>query len=100
MKTLNLSEAAAFLHMHPEEVRMRAKRGIIPGAKIGRRWVFIEEDLADFVRSLYPEKRQALPVKNSLLEDVDRSSGTTSSRKRMKEYEDLLNLAPKRRRRG
>jgi hypothetical protein len=41
MKTLNLREAAAFLHMHPEEVRMRAKHGIIPGAKVGRRWVFI-----------------------------------------------------------
>jgi hypothetical protein len=100
MKTLNLSEAAAFLHMHPEEVRMRAKRAIIPGAKIGRRWVFIEEDLADFVRSLYPEKRRPLPVKNSVLEIVDRSSGVTSSREAMKEYEDLLNLAPKRRRRG
>jgi Helix-turn-helix domain len=51
MKTLNLREAASFLHMHPEEVRMRAKRGLIPGAKIGRRWVFIEDDLAEFVRS-------------------------------------------------
>src|SRR5665213_1189533 len=51
MKTLNLRKAAAFLHMHPEEVRTRAKRGLIPGAKIGRRWVFIEIDLAEFVRT-------------------------------------------------
>jgi hypothetical protein len=70
MKTLNLSEAAAFLHMHPEEVRTRAKRGIIPGAKIGRRWVFIDVDLADFVRSLYPVRRKALPVWGSLRQDV------------------------------
>jgi len=41
MNTLNLKQAAAFLHMHPEEVRSRAKRGLIPGAKIGRRWVFL-----------------------------------------------------------
>jgi hypothetical protein len=33
MKTLNLHEAATFLHMHPEELRTRAKRGIIPSAK-------------------------------------------------------------------
>ena len=49
-KTLNLHEAAAFLHMHPEEVRKRAKRGLIPGAKAGRCWVFLETDLAEFVR--------------------------------------------------
>ena len=33
MKTLALAEAAAFLHMHPEELRRRAKAGLIPGAK-------------------------------------------------------------------
>jgi len=41
VKTLDLNEAAAFLHMHPEEVRSRAKQGRIPGAKIGRKWVFL-----------------------------------------------------------
>ena len=41
MNTLNLKQAAAFLHMHAEEVRARAKRGLIPGAKAGRRWVFL-----------------------------------------------------------
>ena len=94
MKTLNLREAAAFLHMHPEEVRMRAKRGLIPGAKIGRRWVFIEDDIAEFVRSLYPVKRQALPVRNAALENADRSGG--SSLRTMKEYDELLGLTPRR----
>jgi len=41
MNTLNLKQAAAFLHMHPEEVRSRSKRGVIPGAKVGRKWVFL-----------------------------------------------------------
>jgi hypothetical protein len=27
VKTFDLNEAAAFLHMHPEEVRTRARRG-------------------------------------------------------------------------
>jgi integrase len=62
VKTFDLNEAAAFLHMHPEEVRTRARRGLIPGAKAGRRWVFLEPDLADFVRSQYPVGRQALQV--------------------------------------
>ncbi len=42
VKTLDLHEAAVFLHMHPEEVRTRAKRGLIPGAKTGRRWIFLD----------------------------------------------------------
>ena len=62
MKTLNLSEAAQFLKLHPEEVRRRAKAGIIPGAKLGKRWTFIEVDLADHIRSLYACTRQALQV--------------------------------------
>jgi len=48
--------------MHAEEVRRRAKAGLLPGAKLGKRWVFILEDLAEYVRSHYSESRQALRV--------------------------------------
>src|SRR5579872_5170698 len=96
VKTLNLKEAAAFLHMHPEEVRTRAKRGLIPGAKAGRRWIFLEIDLVEFVRSLYPVRRQALQVTSQ--EAVchlssarsRRCGGSTSSRQTASEYDDLL----------
>ena len=33
-----------------------------PGAKPGRCWIFIEDDLAEYVRSLYAPPRQALQV--------------------------------------
>jgi excisionase family DNA binding protein len=62
MKSLTLEEAALFLKMHPEEVRRRAKAGIIPGVKLGKRWVFIEDDLVAYLRSLYATPRQALQV--------------------------------------
>lgn len=62
MHTLSLVEAAAFLKMHLEEVRRRAKAGILPGAKAGKRWVFIDIDLAEYLRSLYAATRQALRV--------------------------------------
>ncbi|MDV6344783.1 helix-turn-helix domain-containing protein [Nitrosomonas sp. Is37] len=62
MKTLNLEEAAQFLKLHPEEVRRRVKAGIIPGAKLGKRWAFIDDDLAAYMRLLYPTPRQALQV--------------------------------------
>lgn len=62
MKTLGLIEAAEFLKMHAEELRRRAKCGAIPGAKAGKRWVFLEDDLASYLRSLYAAPRQALRV--------------------------------------
>jgi hypothetical protein len=48
--------------MHAEEVRRRAKLGLLPGAKAGRCWVFLEDDLASYLRSLYASPRQALKV--------------------------------------
>ena len=59
MKTLNLREAAVFLHTHAEELRTRAKRGLSPGAKIGRSWVFINDDLAALIRTQYSVRQQA-----------------------------------------
>jgi hypothetical protein len=42
MRTLNLELAAALLLVHPITLQQMAKAGKVPGAKIGRRWVFIE----------------------------------------------------------
>src|SRR4029077_9838800 len=53
MKTLTLQEAAALLKMTSEGLRLKAIKGEIPGAKPGKRWVFSEDDLAEYLRSLY-----------------------------------------------
>ena len=55
MKTFGLNEAALFLRCHPEELRRRARAGVIPGAKVGRAWVFLEDDLVAYLRSRYPQ---------------------------------------------
>jgi hypothetical protein len=62
MRTLDLTEAATFLKMHSEEVRRRAKLGQLPGSKPGKAWVFLEEDLVEYLRSRYASHRQALEV--------------------------------------
>ncbi len=100
MRTLNLREAAEFLHLHPEELRQRAKAGRIPGAKVGRAWVFLEDDLASHVRSLYGSPRQALQVTPRM--DVTchytgtrGSGGSPLPTSVDSEYADLLGL-PKR----
>jgi hypothetical protein len=97
VKTLGLADAAAFLRMHPEEVRRRAKAGVIPGAKAGRAWVFLEEDLAHYLRSLYPQKRQALQVTigkefECHLQSVGVSGGSTLSAQTGNDYAALLGL--------
>jgi hypothetical protein len=98
--TLTLTEAAAFLKMHPEELRSRAKRGLIPGAKTGRRWVFLESDLAEHIRSLYAVPRQALRVTSEEViyhyasEAV--SGGSTSPLPTGNEYAARLGLPTKR----
>jgi excisionase family DNA binding protein len=60
MKTLTLIEAADFLKMTPEGLRRKASKGDIPGAKPGKCWVFREDDLAEYLRSLYPSIAKAL----------------------------------------
>lgn len=53
--TLDLKQAAVFLHLHPTTVQERAKRGMIPGAaKPGKCWVFLEDGLRAYLISLSP----------------------------------------------
>ncbi|MHB0981926.1 MAG: helix-turn-helix domain-containing protein [Thiobacillus sp.] len=54
MKTLDLQEAAELLHLHPVTLRDKARLGEIPGAKIGKAWVFVDVDLIDHIRAQYP----------------------------------------------
>ncbi len=53
LNTMNLKEAATFLKIHPVTLSVKAASGEIQGAKIGKRWVFIEVDLVAHIRSQY-----------------------------------------------
>ncbi len=99
MKTLNLPEAAAFLQMNPESLRQRVKAGAIPGAKPGKCWVFVEDDLVAYLRSLYAADRQAVRVTNkevnschSTAEARTASGGCASRLLVDAEYASLLGL--------
>ena len=59
MKTLTAAEAAAFLKIEITTLCSRAKAGQIPGAKDGRAWVFIEDDLVQHLRTKYRFKHDA-----------------------------------------
>jgi len=53
MSTLDLQRAAALLLIHPITLAEKARIGDVPGAKIGKRWVFVEADLLEYIRANY-----------------------------------------------
>ena len=65
-RTLDLSEAADFLKVSEATAQEMAATGELPGAKIGRAWVFLLDDLADWlrqqVRAQREERRAKRPV--------------------------------------
>jgi hypothetical protein len=56
MSTFTLQQAAAFLKIHPVTLQEKARAGEIPGAKIGKCWVFLEIDLVEHIRAQYPRR--------------------------------------------
>ncbi|VVD26558.1 DNA binding protein, excisionase family [Paraburkholderia dioscoreae] len=98
MRTLTLGEAADMLKMHPEGLRRRAKSGLVPAAKPGKQWVFLQEDLQNYLRSLYASNRQALQgdhgsQKTWRFSDAVVPGGLISPARAARELESLL--APK-----
>jgi len=51
MKTYDIDGAAEFLNISPDTMRDLASTGTVPGAKIGKAWVFADEDLAEYLRN-------------------------------------------------
>lgn len=63
METLNIKEACELLKISETDLGDLARLGVIPGTKIGQRWVFIKEDLLNWLREkirVDQEQRQAI----------------------------------------
>jgi excisionase family DNA binding protein len=50
MKSFDVSSCADFLNVHANTILTLAASGELPGAKIGRSWVFLEDDVVGYVR--------------------------------------------------
>lgn len=95
MKTLTIKEAADFLQIHPQTLRNRAACGDIPGAKIGRAWVFIEIDIADYLRSQYHRRTLQGDGKETLCHSTNaktRPTGGSRSPSVDEQYNAVLGL--------
>jgi excisionase family DNA binding protein len=51
MNTLDINECAEFLKVNKNTASELAAKGMLPGAKIGRAWVFLEDELVEYLRS-------------------------------------------------
>jgi excisionase family DNA binding protein len=103
MRTLNLKEAANFLNIHWQTLRQRVISGEIPGAKIGKSYIFLEDDLVEYIRSLYPDGGRASSKTGELRCSTNvktrNITGADSSHLTERRYAELLkpptNMRPK-----
>jgi excisionase family DNA binding protein len=56
VSTLNLSQAAALLMISEDALMRKARAGIVPASKPGRRWVFRREALDEYLAKLEQER--------------------------------------------
>ena len=52
MKTYDINEAADFLKIDRSTALDLAHLGTLPGAKVGRAWVFMEDELVAYLRDV------------------------------------------------
>lgn len=56
------------MKVHTETISRLAKTGQLPGAKIGRAWVFLEEDLVEYLRDQI-QAQQTMRAEESKVRD-------------------------------
>ena len=99
MKTLNIDKAAILLGAHKETVRRLVASGQLPGAKVGKSWCFLQEDLVIYMRSKYAHavtSQGAAHRSNKQWRFTKETRlGGLASPIREKEYNEALGLAIK-----
>lgn len=81
VRTFDLGEAADFLKVSSCTAQEMAASGELPGAKIGRAWVFLEEDLVDWLREQIKFQRQQRQSNHFNPSETPTSPTTRISRK-------------------
>ena len=78
--------------MSPEGLRKKAKAGFVPGAKPGKHWVFLTQDLVEHIRQGYDSRWQA-PSQRSILWQQQQNQSTSLSGKAQK-HGGIAELGP------
>jgi excisionase family DNA binding protein len=93
MNTLDLEAAAKFLYASESTVLELVGTGELPAAKIGRKWVFVDIDLIEYIRSKYTPKTKGAKCHST----NEGKSGGYISPSTDRELDDLLTPVTKRR---
>lgn len=84
MKTHNLEESAAFLHVSPFSMLELFQSGEVAGAKIGKQWVTSDEALEQYVRDVIKrqtDERRGSPMKPRQFVTTEVSKSTRRPRR-------------------
>ncbi|MDY7537520.1 helix-turn-helix domain-containing protein [Undibacterium sp. RTI2.1] len=71
MKTFEIDEAAAFLNIGRTHALTLAGSGELPGAKIGREWVFLENDLVEYLQAEVRKQVRERRARATVSQDLD-----------------------------
>ena len=75
MNTLDAEEAARMLHLNVKRVQILAREGKLPAARVGRKWLFRQDQLEALLGSPIPRPTQrplAISARNHLRGEITR----------------------------
>ena len=82
MKTYDINEAADFLKIDRSTALDLAHVGTLPGAKVGRAWVFMEDELVAYLRDVTRKQTQARRAELEVAQVIDRAQQEPKPRRR------------------
>lgn len=59
LETLDVAETAALLRAESETIMQLARKGELPGTRIGKSWVFLREDVIAFLKEQISKDTEA-----------------------------------------
>lgn len=77
MRTLDIDECAEFLKIDRSTALELAGKGELPGAKIGRPWVFLEEDLVEYLRAQVRAQQRKRQIEADVKKGLDAAEART-----------------------
>jgi excisionase family DNA binding protein len=78
MKTLDIDECADFLKVDKSTALKLASTGELPGARIGRAWVFLLDDLTDYLRNEVRRQRAERQARAGVMQELQVATTTPS----------------------
>lgn len=76
MKTLTAEDCMAILHCERSRFLDLVRVGDIPGAKIGRTWVFLEEDIYCYLKSEIAKQQEFIAEKKKVMQKAATNTAT------------------------